>query len=49
MLELDFGQIFSRPYLSYGRAYGMVVACLSVCLSICCLSVMDVLWLNGAR
>jgi len=31
--------IFSRLYLSNGRAIGMVV----------CLSVMDVLWLNGAR
>jgi len=32
--------IFSQPYLSNGRAVGMVVIHLSVT---------DVLWLNGAR
>jgi len=32
--------LFSRKYVSNGRAIGMVVVCLSVT---------DVLWLNGAR
>jgi len=35
--------LFSRPYLSNGRAYGMVVI---ICLSS---SVTNVLWLSGAR
>ena len=41
---LFFSLIFSRPYLSNGRVVVMVVVRPSVCLS-----VTDVLWLNGAR
>jgi len=40
--------IFNRPYLSNGRAIGMVkpiVVCLSVCVSVR-FSLTDVLWLS---
>jgi len=41
--------IFSRPYLSNGRAVVMVVVVRSSVRSFVRPSVTDVLWLNGAR